>query len=135
MPIIIWNDAFSVNVKEIDAQHQHLFELVNNLHDAMLKGQGKTALATILDKLVEYTSVHFSTEEELMQRCGYIGLAGHKIEHDQFTQKTLDLKTRFDKGEIGLTLQVMDFLRDWLKNHINGTDKRYSTALNAKGVF
>jgi hemerythrin len=134
MPIITWSDEFSVHVKEIDAQHRHLFKLVNDLHDAMLKGQGKTVLATILDELVDYTRVHFTTEEELMQHCNYVGLAGHRIEHDQFTKKVLDLKTRCGKGEIGLTIQVMDFLKDWLKNHITGTDKKYSTALHARGV-
>ncbi len=41
MPIIQWNQVFSVNIKQIDAQHMKLVELVNLLHDSMKEGKGK----------------------------------------------------------------------------------------------
>ena len=33
-----------------------------------------------------------------------------------------------------LSLQVMNFLKDWLLKHIQGSDKKYAPFLNAKGV-
>jgi hemerythrin len=33
-----------------------------------------------------------------------------------------------------MTIEVLDFLTDWLKRHIIGVDKQYSDFLNARGV-
>jgi len=53
------------------------------------------------------------------------------------TDKTeaTELKGSFDKGENIITVEVMNFLKDWLNNHIIGTDKKYGPFLNSKGVI
>jgi len=38
------------------------------------------------------------------------------------------------KNEVGLTIEVMDFLKGWLGKHILGSDKRYGPFLNAQGM-
>ena len=43
MAIIQWNDSLSVNVVEIDKQHQKLVAMINDLNDAMRQGKGKDA--------------------------------------------------------------------------------------------
>ncbi len=43
--LINWNQSYSVQVKEIDIQHQRLVEMLNQLHELMKAGQGKTAIA------------------------------------------------------------------------------------------
>jgi hemerythrin-like metal-binding protein len=69
-----------------------------------------------------------------MESHQYPDLTNHKAEHDRFTKTVLDFQSKFHANEIGLTIEVMDFLKDWLSKHILGVDKKYAPFLNAKGV-
>lgn len=129
-----WSDTYSVNIGIIDMQHKALVELINELHHAMITRTGKEQLGTILSGLIKYTQGHFKTEEGLMQSNQYPDYIHHKAEHDAFTKKALDFQSKFQTNEIGLTIEVMDFLKDWLIQHIMGVDKRYAPFLNSKGV-
>jgi hypothetical protein len=50
--IFPWQDAYSVGIPEIDAQHKQLIRLINDLHAAMLQGKGAAALDRVLSELV-----------------------------------------------------------------------------------
>ena len=129
-----WDATYSVNIAIVDTQHKNLVSMVNELHQAMGEGSGKDKLGPILSDLVKYTQAHFATEERLMQSHGYPDFLAHKAEHDCLTRTVMDFQRRFLSNEVGLTLEVMEFLRDWLVKHILGSDKKYSPFLNAKGV-
>src|SRR5512132_1295226 len=123
MALFAWSDDYSVAVPEIDRQHRRLFEYAARLHAAMLAGKAKEVLAPILENLISYTRSHFATEEELMRRHRYPAYAAHKSEHDALTQKVLALQSEFEFGRAALTLELMDFLKQWLARHILGTDR------------
>lgn len=137
MSLMTWNDnEFSVNIKLLDTHHKRLFGLVNDLHDAMKQGGAKDILGKVFSELIDYTVYHFRAEEELFQKYGYPEYAQHKKEHEDLTKQVLELKDKFDKDKLMcvLTIETMDFLKDWLKNHICGSDKKYGPFLNSKGV-
>ena len=134
MALMEWSPAFSVKVKKFDDQHKKLVDLVNQLHDAMRSGQGNAMLGVVLQQLITYTSSHFGDEEKLMAAHAYPDLAAHKAEHQKLVAQVLDLQKKFQAGSSMLTLTVMNFLKDWLINHIQGVDKKYSAFLNGKGV-
>jgi len=125
MPLITWNQNLSLGVPEVDSQHQQLVNMVNQLHEAMAQGQGKTVLAPVLTGLLHYTRTHFGAEEQLMQRAGYPQLEEHKKQHEEFVRKVADMKNRFEAGETRLTVEMMNFLQNWLVGHIKGTDRKY----------
>ena len=125
MDLIQWSDRYSVNSVLIDSQHKKLVSLINELHNAMASGKGKDALQKILDDLVKYTVEHFTTEETMMKKAKYAGYLEHKLEHDKLTEKAVSLQKSFREGKIPLTMDVMNFLKNWLTNHIEGTDKKY----------
>ena len=129
-----WDDSFSVNIGVVDAEHKNLVSMVNELHQAMGQGIGKDKLGRILSKLIEYTQVHFETEERLMQSHAYPDFLAHRSEHQKLTSTVIDFQRRFLANEVGLTLEVMEFLKDWLRTHILRSDKKYSPFLNAQGV-
>lgn len=134
MALINWDDSFSVGVKRIDDQHQKLVSMINELSDAMRQGKGKDVLGKIVTGLVDYTVTHFSLEEKLFVQVGYGDALAHKKTHEAFVAKVKAFKEDFDKGRIALSVEVMNFLSDWLKTHIKGTDKQYSTLFIAKGI-
>jgi len=134
MALMEWNSGYSVGVAEIDGQHKRLIEIVNNLYDAMLAGNWKGALAKILDELIGYTQVHFATEEKYFDMFGYSGAAVHKQEHAAFVEKVAEFRSAFANGRAALSIQVMQFLSDWLREHIQGSDHKYGHFLNEHGV-
>lgn len=134
MGLMIWNDSFSVKIKEIDQQHQKLMEMVNDLNDAMSKGKGKEVVGTVLQKLISYTASHFSKEEKMMSDNGYPEYVDHKAKHDKMVAKVLSLQKDVASGKLTVSNDVMNFLMDWLQKHIKGTDMQYSGFLNSKGV-
>lgn len=134
MALITWNEQLSVNIGKIDLQHKKLVELINRLCDAMQQGKGKEALGNVLSELKDYTVYHFNTEEKLFQEHGYPRYQLHKKEHDDLTKQVEELKDKFDKGDIMITIKVLNFLKDWLNQHITGSDKIYTPFLNSKGI-
>jgi len=124
MALMTWNSKYSVGVKTLDSQHTVLFGLLNDLHAAMLKGQAQSLTGPLLRKLLDYTNTHFSTEEKMLADAGYPGLADHKVKHRALIQKV----------EVTLNLHLMNFLRDWLTEHIQRTDREYSAWLHEHGA-
>ena len=108
--------------------------MINELNDAMRSGKGKDALAKIVSGLITYAGTHFKTEERYFDQFGYPDASDHKKEHADFVVKVSEFKDGFTKGKIGLSIEVMNFLSDWLQNHIKGVGKKYGPFFNAKGL-
>jgi len=134
MVLFTWNDSYSVKVSLCDQQHKQLFEIINQLADAMRTGQGKQAVSRTVGDLLQYTRTHFQEEEALLRNANYPQLAAHEEQHRKFVAdiEALDKQTR--EGRVANSIQVLNLLRDWLINHILKTDKAYSDFLNAAGV-
>jgi hemerythrin-like metal-binding protein len=129
-----WNDRYSVGIGSIDAQHQNLFRLAGELHAAMTTGQGKAAAGKVLDRLIQYTATHFAHEERLMRLHDYPGLATHKAQHDALTRQVLQFQLDFQSGRAAITVQLLQFLKSWLEQHIAGSDQQYAPYLKDRAV-
>ncbi|OGR10861.1 MAG: hemerythrin [Desulfobacterales bacterium RIFOXYA12_FULL_46_15] len=134
MAIIKWDDGFSVNVAKIDQQHQKLILMNNELNEAMGQGKGKDVLGRIVNGLISYTATHFKTEEDYFKQLGYPEAGSHIKEHIAFVEKVTEFKEGFENGKLSLSIEVMTFLSNWLRNHIKVTDKKYSRFFNQKGL-
>jgi hemerythrin len=134
MGLIKWNQDLVIGVIEIDQQHQRLVGMINELDEAMKQGKGKEKLGKIIHGLTYYAGTHFQTEEKYFDQFAYPERAEHKKEHAAFTQKVTAFQNEFDKGKIGLSIEVMDFLCNWLQHHIKTVDKKYGPFLKAKGL-
>lgn len=135
MTFMKWSTNLSVNVAEIDSQHQQLVNFINDLSDSMKKGKGKEILAEIISGLVFYAKSHFTTEEKYFDRFGYPEAFSHKQEHRMFVEKVTQFKKDFDEGNQLVSIPVLSFLRDWLVNHINASDIKYSRFFNENGLY
>lgn len=134
MAIIAWSSAYSVNVAEIDKQHKELIRILNNLFDAMSKGKGQEILRPVLIEMANYTITHFGYEEKLMAQQGYPESTDHKGQHAAFIAKVQELMNKVKSGNSMITMEVGQFLKDWLIKHIGATDKKFGAFLNTKGI-
>jgi hemerythrin-like metal-binding protein len=130
-----WTKEFSVNIKKLDAQHQALFERINDLDKAIKKGRGSTQISETLDSLVKYGETHFSDEEQLMQKYDFPAYPQHKIEHDAYKTRISEYQKQYKTNPDIVAAETVRYLVSWWSHHIRHTDKLYSAFLNSKGVY
>ena len=131
---ITWHDEYNVNVSEIDAQHQNLARLVNELNEAVELGLKFKVLRKKLSELITNTRIHFDTEEELMQLNDYPHYAEHKAEHDALTSYLEDTESRIQMGkkfnfQVNFNVSCNCFI-----SHMNESDKKLGVFLNSKDI-
>jgi hemerythrin len=134
MSFVDWSGSLSVGIEEIDNQHKKLIAIANRLHTAMIQGKGRNIVGEIISELVDYASVHFETEEKYMREFGFDGLDEHSVEHDDFTRKVLDFRSEFNKQNLLLSADVMNFLSNWLITHMLETDRKYMECFYKNGL-
>lgn len=133
-----WKDDFSVKVSVLDDQHKELFNLGNKIYNALKteKEDKYDEIVRLLDELEEYTRYHFKTEEKLLEKYGAVVSDEHKKEHEDFVIKLMEAKTRdLDSNQEKVLYGMLNFVADWITNHILNTDKEYSQPLNEKGIY
>lgn len=126
MALIEWQPSFSVAVPELDNQHKRLISLMNELHAAMLTGKGSETQGRILAELIRYTQAHFDAEEAYMRSIGFANFADHRLKHEKLTREVLTFQNNLAAGNVMLSIDLMNFLRDWLQNHILIEDSQYA---------
>ncbi|MEI7596451.1 MAG: bacteriohemerythrin [Bacteroidota bacterium] len=133
--LMTWSDSdFSVKVEEIDAQHKKLVDLINDLYSAFQKGQAKNILGDILNELINYTANHFATEEKYFAQFAYPEAEIHIDLHKKLVESVLAFKADFETGKATVSYDLMNFLKDWLVGHIQGTDRKYSEWFKNNGL-
>lgn len=135
--LIKWNEINSVNVKEIDEQHQQLVDIINEFF--AIEEKEKEQLVAILNKLSGYVNTHLEFEEKCFVEVAYdkadehIALHNAYRKHIKGLQENLQDAATEDRKKI--MDQLSDFLRDWWINHINKVDHLYSQWFNEKGLY
>jgi hemerythrin-like metal-binding protein len=127
MPFMAWNDKLSVGIDEIDADHKKMVDLINELFDGINAGCGKNLIEGILDQLVKYTHSHFAREKQLFAMTAYSEAEAHEREHAKMTAWVLKTQAEFKAGTLAApSLEVMNYLKDWLFEHILIFDLQYA---------
>ena len=124
-----WGPKLATGINEIDTQHKELVRLINLLHAAMRQQKGAQEVGQVLDDLANYTVFHFGFEEKLFDRYKYPDTENHKKFHTELVGKVVDFQKDFNAGKASVTMELMDFLKNWLRGHIMGTDMAYTPFL------
>jgi len=130
MSLLQWNDKLSVGIMEIDAQHKKLLGLINAFHDAMKTGTAKQETEGVIHALKDYVALHFTTEEKLMARIAFPGLAEHRGLHQDISRKVEELAREAAEGKTP-AVAVARYLTDWYYNHIGKVDMLYAEHFRA----
>lgn len=123
--LFVWNDDFSVGIQEVDEQHKDLVDLLNQLHEAIIERHGTLASRNILNRLADYTRIHFTVEESLMRVVNYPEYEEHKHVHEELITQVIALQEKLDTGKAAITFELLHFLKIWLQKHIIESDKQF----------
>ena len=129
-----WKQEYSVGIDSIDEQHKRLLNLINQLQTAVDYSTGDQFEREALDELVDYTKTHFKYEEGLMRDNDYPDFEPHKAQHEKMFKKVEEVLAEYEQDHDTAMSNAAEYLKSWLINHINGTDKEYSSYLIGKGV-
>lgn len=134
MSLMQWNSTLVLNIPTIDKQHQVLVKWMNLFHDKHLEGSVDDSIKA-LHSLAKYCVMHFEDEERMMVSYDYAEFTAHKATHTKLLKEVTDLITEYEKSPNRLNGdRVGAFLKNWLQNHILGTDKSYAEAMIEAGV-
>ncbi len=120
-----WTPRLDLHVPAIDGQHRQLCAYINDLYRAMKNNRTGEELQAIVKKLRDYTASHFSDEEKIFAASHYPGTAEHKAIHRKFVAKLDEFEQQLENGTATVSMDLLSFLKDWLINHIAGTDPTY----------
>ena len=135
MTLLTWNHACSVGVRAMDDQHGILMDTMNELRLAVVCGRGREQVSELLDRLIEFTRMHYWSEEQLLEQNGFPGLAEHRAAHHSLLAQMLEAAHRVQYGEGVEMRPLLRFLREWFTEHIEGLDREYGPWLNEHGVY
>lgn len=135
MQEIDWKPEYSVGVKEIDAQHQTFVGIMNKVYDALTEPAPAKRIATLLVELQKYGEFHFATEEKYFKKFKYPETEEHTKVHKELLKKIDEFMNNKDDDIMVLGFNLLDFLEDWLINHLDAMDKRYTKWFNEHGLF
>ena len=124
-----WDSSFSVGIEQIDDQHKALFANIAELEESVDNPdeiQRWSAIHYGIVQLRDYTRIHFSVEESLMQVLDYPERQSHIKEHQSFVRYLADLERRSITHNDITADEIIEFLRNWLLNHIAISDQKYS---------
>ncbi len=122
---IVWTDDLNLGIDVIDKQHQVLCNYINELYKAMQHNANEHDLSALLDALTKYTATHFKDEEVIFAVSDYPDTKAHKEIHKKFVAKLAEFKQQLVGGNAVLSIQLLEYLKDWLIKHIMGTDRQY----------
>jgi hemerythrin len=118
----------------MDDQHGILMDAMNELRLAVVRGGGREQVSELLDRLIEFTRMHFASEERLMEQSGFPGVTEHRAQHQSLLAQMLYSAHRIQYGEGVEIGSFLCFLRDWFTDHVEGLDQQYGPWLNQHGI-
>ncbi|MDT8426379.1 MAG: bacteriohemerythrin [Methyloprofundus sp.] len=136
MAIFIWNDSYKTGIDEIDEQHKKLVDILNALNEALTLEGNHQAIIALLDQLIDYTEYHFTSEEAFMQSHEYnaTDYQKHQVTHQQFVTQIKQAQQDCHYNPDKVSDELLDFLVQWLVNHILMTDKQMVAEISATAL-
>jgi hemerythrin-like metal-binding protein len=134
---ILWDEKFSVGVGEIDEQHKKLVEILNELVALIQEypAGSDSDIESTIEKINEYKTFHFATEEKYFEQFNFKGAAEHIQKHRDFDQKITELVAAFQKDKSKDQLfELVDYMENWFIDHLLNTDRKYMECFKENGL-
>jgi len=109
-------------LQEQEQEHQQLIDLLDALDLCISNGDSANKVSKYLSDFVALAEEHFKNEEEIMETYEYPEILNHKKEHANLLEQLFILKNKLDNGQTPFGKDYMQLLRNWLEEHLLGTD-------------
>ncbi|MDO8606682.1 MAG: bacteriohemerythrin [Phaeospirillum sp.] len=114
----------------MDHEHRVQIDLIVTLEQGLALGKSHHLLLTILEQLVEFTNIHFMSEQLLMRLHAYPELGAHEAAHDQLIEQSHRVMADFSSGELSTVSTELLLLKQWLIDHIRSDDYAFRLYVN-----
>jgi hemerythrin-like metal-binding protein len=126
---LLWRKEYEGGEPTIDTQHRSLFATGNALLDAILTNRPKPEVEHFLALLVDDVTLHFRTEEEILDKLrGGIG-ENHKAIHRKLIERAHVLRADYARGSAGLGELISFVAYDVIAQHIATEDRGWFARL------
>jgi hemerythrin len=132
--LLTWNHACTIGVRAMDDQHAVLMDTLNELRLTLVHGGGREQVGEVLVRLIDFTRMHFSCEERLLEAHGYPGIELHREAHRRLMIELESVAQRAAHQDELHMRALLLFLRDWYLSHVADLDSEYGTWLNERGI-
>jgi diguanylate cyclase (GGDEF)-like protein/hemerythrin-like metal-binding protein len=135
MESFIWDEHFVTGLTEVDKQHHHLVDVINQFGDLLTQPEGIPfdKIETVFGELAAYAQYHFAEEETLMDALKIDDRHGehHRNEHVNFLQEVTQLHAAISPQKPEKAKSLLNFLIYWLAYHILGSDQSMAKQIMA----
>ena len=134
LEVIEWDDKYRVGISMIDEEHKKLIGILNKA--ILTKGQNGNPeeLREVLREMTNYAFTHFKTEETYLKEFNYPEYQEHKEEHRGFSAEIIAYSDKLIKGDYQIANEILEYLKWWLVNHIQVSDKKYIDCFKKNGL-
>ncbi len=131
---LVWSDKYSVDVALIDDQHKMLFTIINELIDTIASGPTDAKLNDIITRLVQHKMEHFATEEKYFKEFNYEKTDEHVSKHRSFNGSIENIQKKYAQDVPAFAFALVDFLENWLVDHLLTIDQQYKECFKSHGL-
>jgi len=116
----------------IDAEHDLQMQLLDSLTQSIESGADFAPIKNILEQFIEFSDMHFLSEQLVMRLHGYPAYEPHLQEHTRLMKKVREIRETVFHGERAPSLQLIQELRDWLIDHIASEDVAFGEFMRSR---
>lgn len=109
-----------------------LFETLDKLQAAVVADQQQPNAGLLLHQVANYTCHHLESEEAIFAAAGLPGLAERAAEDREITRQVAEYIALYETGQITISIEFLEGLRNWLRAHIESTNRAYGPWLARK---
>lgn len=128
------NDTLVSGFRTVDNEHHLQLNLLSAVRQIVLDGESSREVEELLDRFIDFTRVHFASEAALMRLYQYSHFDSHIREHERTLEQLEALRIEWRSGRAQLTLDRVDTLGDWIRDHIASADRAFGRYLVRLGV-
>lgn len=134
MALLQWKDRYSLGIEAVDHEHKDLINLINRLHEELMKNVSGEAAEAFFGDLLMHISAHFALEERIMLDRKYEYFSDHKKDHERLLDDLRDIMDNAisDDGASADAETLAKCLDEWFSRHFETHDARFHGVLHPK---